>query len=255
MKMSRTLLSTAGLMTLVACAQSTYRADIGAMFSKHDGRIALQNSSGSNVLGDEMNSLEKDLGIGDTEASPYVRLQWDEEVHRVRMHGFGLHAGGSGVLNGDFGNLSSGSTVSTSMEYWNVSTAYSYALVQNYDFRLGVGAQLGFYALDVAARSGGIREEVETSVLVPMPYVDGEFYLGDLVTLGANAGYMSADLGDGDGRYWDADVWGRVRVTDEIELLAGYRYLLMDADGRASSRDFDADLDVQGWWVGGGVRF
>ncbi len=255
MKTSQTLLLTSVLSVLASCAPQTFRADVGAMVAAPRGEIGLQNAGGSLVLHDEMNDLDTNLGLGDKEVSPYVRLQWDHERHRVRIHGFGFESSGSGVLAGDFGGIAAGSAVSTSMTFFNTSTGYSYALLEDQNFRLGLGGQLAFNVLNVAARSGAGREEVETDVLVPEPFIDGEIYLGERVTIGANAGLMAVGLRDGDGRYWDVDAWGRVRLSDEIELVAGYRYLLMDVHGTASSRDYDADIEVQGWWIGGGIRF
>ena len=34
-----------------------------------------------------------------------------------------------------------------------------------------------------------------------------------------------------------------------------YRYVVLDAYGRATSRDFDADVDVEGLFFGAGIRF
>lgn len=255
MKTFQTLLLLATSTVLASCETQSWRADVGAMFVAPRGQVALQNAGGSLVLHDEQNDIENDLGLGNSEVAPYVRAQWDHEDHRVRAHGFLFDADGSGVLAGDFGGIPSGSAVQTSMDFYNVSTAYSFALLHDETFRLGVGGQLGIYGFDITARSGAGREEVETSLIVPMPYVDAEVDLGELVTIGGNAGLMAGDFGDGSGRYWDAEIWGRLQATEEIEFVAGYRYLLLDAYGRASSRDFDADIDMHGWFIGGGIRF
>jgi hypothetical protein len=255
MKTLPTLLLFATSLLLASCETQSWRADVGAMFVAPRGQVALQNAGGTLVLHDEQNDLENDLGLGSAEVAPYLRAQMDDGAHRVRAHGFLFDAEGTGVLAGDFGGITAGSAVETSMDFYNLSTAYSFALLHDEVWRLGVGGQLGIYGFDITARSGGGREEVETSLIVPMPYVDAEVRLGDIVTVGGNAGLMAGDFGDGSGRYWDAEIWGRVQATDEIEFIGGYRYLLLDAYGKASSRDFDADLDMHGWFIGGGIRF
>lgn len=255
MIMSRKLWPLAVAVSLVACSSSTYRTDLGVIGSRHEGSIALQNASGTLVLHDEHNSLNADLGLSDVEASPYLRFQWDDGVHRVRTHGFGLESSGTGNLAGDFGDIVDGSQVTTSMQYMSIASGYSFALVNTYDYRIGIGAQLSFQMLDIAARSATLYEKVESDVIVPMPLVDGEFYIGDWLTVGANAGVMGSDLGDADGRYWDAEAWVRWNIQQNVQLTLGYRYLLMDAHGRASDRDFDADLELNGLWVTGGVTF
>lgn len=242
------------LVALAACAPQTYRIDAGALFAQVDGRIALQNAGGSLVLGQEMNDFDDQLGLGDVEGSPYLRLQWDHELHRVRVHGFGVDAEGGGVLAGDYGGIVAGSQVTTAMEFFAGGVSYDIEVWGNRNVRLAVGAQLGVYALDVAVRSGVGREEVQTELIAPMPFASLETYFGP-VTFGASAGLIGGDLRDADGRYLDAEGFARVQVTDEIELIGGYRYLVLDANGMATSRDFDADLAVQGVFFGGGIRF
>ena len=255
MKKSQTTLLASALVLLASCAPDTYRVDAGAMFVQYHGSIALQDAGGSLALHEERNSLENQMGLGSAEGSPYLRLQWDHEAHRVRTHGFGIEAEGSGVLAGDYGGIPAGSAVTTSLRFFSVAASYSYALLQEPSYRVGVGGQVGFESLSIAARSAGGRESVDTTVFVPMPFAEAEFSPIECLTIGANVGLMSADLGDGNGRYWDAEAMARLQATEDFDLIFGYRYLLMDVFGTATSRDFDADLDMRGWFFGGGVRF
>jgi hypothetical protein len=239
---------------LGSCAETAYRANVGAMFPVVDGKIALQNAGGSLALGNNQNDLDSNMGLGDTEVSPYVHLQADNDRHRFRVHGFMLDAEGSGTLAGDYGGIAAGSQVSTSMDFYAIQGTYAYQLLREENWRLGIGAALGGYGLDIAARSSGGREEVETSVIVPMPYVEGELLFGPLV-VGVDGGYMGGDFGDGDGNFLDAEGYVKWRPTEDFEIFGGYRYILLDAFGNASGRDFDADMDVTGFFFGGGIRF
>jgi hypothetical protein len=254
MKLSRPIALATIAALAAACAPHTYRADVGAMYLQANGKISLQDSGGSLVLFDNTNDVDTNLGLGDAQGSPYVRLQADWPRHRVRLHGFGIDNDGSGTLAGQFGDIAAGTPVTTSLRFFDVNAAWSYDLLDHEKLRLGVGAELAFYSLDIAARSASGREDVSTDTLVPMPYGDIEYRL-DPVTLGANAGLMVADLGDAYGRYWDVEASARVDVTDSIDVMAGFRYILIDAYGTASERDFDADLYFNGWFFGGGVRF
>ncbi|MCA8974055.1 MAG: hypothetical protein KDC98_05000 [Planctomycetes bacterium] len=242
------------LMAITACAPSVYRADLGAMFVTGDGAVALQNSAGSLTLHDEQNSFDGDMGLGDLEASPYLRVEWEHGEHRMRAHGFGVESSGSGTLSGDYGNISAGSSVNTSMQFFASGLTYSYRVLSARDYRVGIGAQLDYYRLDVAANSGSQRENVVADAIMPMPYAEAEYFLGPVV-FGANLGVMSLDVNDANGRYLDLEATVRWRPTQEFEVLAGYRHLVLDAFGQASSRDFDADIDFGGFFVGGGVRF
>ncbi len=240
----------------VACASQSgrYRVDVGPFFAHSTGVVALQNAGGSLELGQNQNAVDRDLGLGDTKASPYIRLQWENARHRVRLHGFAFSEEGQGTLAGDFGGLVAGSQVTTTMDYLSIAANWTYELLRGDHYRLGAGAQAGYYSLDIEARSTLGRESVETSVLVPMPFVEVEG-LFDPFTLGANCSLMSADLGDANGRYLDAEGYVRFSPGKDFDFFAGYRYVVLDCFGRAGSRDFDADIDIQGFFFGAGIRF
>jgi hypothetical protein len=252
--MKKLLLLVSTLATLAACSGTTYRGSVGPMFAITNGEVALQNAGGSLALGDNQNDVDSELGLGDTQAAPYIRLQSDKERHRVRLHGFVLDESGSGTLAGDYGGLVAGSQVSTSMDMFAIAANYGYQILRGENYRVAVGGQAGYYKLDVAARSTVGREEVETDVLLPMPFAEVELLLGP-VTVGVNAGIMAADIRDASGRYWDMEGTLRWQATDEFDLMAGYRYILLDAYGTATSRDFDADVDVQGVFITAGIKF
>lgn len=238
----------------VACAGQTWQADVGPMFARMRGEIALQNTAGTVPASNSQNSLSGNMSLGDTEVSPYLRFETNVDKHRVRLSGFYVDAEGSGTLNGDFGDITSGTQVRTTLDFFGIDGTYGYQVLREQHYRVAVGGKLGFYSLDVAARSTGAREEVITEVIVPMPWVEAELMWEDL-TLGANAGIMAGDLGDANGRYWDLEGYGKWQVTEQFDAQVGYRYLLLDGYGRASSRDFDADIDVQGLYISAGVRF
>ncbi len=238
----------------VACAGQTYRVDVGPLFAHATGDLALQNANGTLQLGQNQNDIDDNLGLGATEPSPYVRVQMDKERHRVRLHGFGLMGDGNGTLAGDYGGIVAGAQVSTSMELFAIAANYGYQIARGENYRIAIGGQAGFYSLDVAARSAVGREEVTTSVVVPMPFAEIEGLFGS-VTIGANGAVMSADLGDASGRYLDLEGYVRWQATKEFDFMAGYRYLVLDGYGTASSRDFDADVDIQGVFVTAGIKF
>lgn len=264
MKKLRPLLLVATFASVAACAGQRYRLDVGAMFARATGDVALQSATNSLDLGSNQNDLDRNLGLGDTEPAPYVRAEVDAGPHRARFHGFAIDADGSGQVNDNgngtsatdngFGDIDGGSAVSTSLRFFAIGATYAYGIVAEENFRFGAGLALNYYSLDIGARSAVTRESVFTDVLVPMPYLEIEGMLGPL-TAGANFGLMSADLGDASGRYLDTEAYLRWQANDQFDFLVGYRYLVLDGAGSASSRDFDADVDVQGLFVGGGVRF
>lgn len=253
--MTKSSLALIAFAVLPACAEMTYRTDVGALFPVVKGRIALQGSAGQEfVLHDNQNDIESNMGLGDTEVSPYVHLQTEGPHHRVRLHAFYSEDEGTGTLAGRYGNIAAGSQVTTSMECYAVQATYGYQVFRDDWFRIGLGGTVGAYGFDLAARSATNREEVETTLLVPMLYVEAETYLGPVI-VGGDAGIIAGDFRDGDGRWGDAEAWIKAVPHENFELMAGYRYVLLDAHGTATSRDFDADLEVRGFFIGGGIRF
>jgi len=257
MKLQSLLLVSLSL-AFAACAGQTYRVDAGPMFVRARGEFALADSSQRMPPN---NSLDGNLGLGDNEVSPYLGFRTDFEKHRVRLNGFYLDTEGSGNLGaggaGGFahGNIAAGEFVQTSMDFFAIASNYTYEVWRKENYRVAMGAQLGFYSLDVTARRPGFgREEVTSEVFVPMPYLEAEAYWKDM-TFGANMGVMAGDLGDANGRYWDFEGYASWAVNQKYDLKASYRYILLDGYGRASSRDFDADVDVQGLYISAGVRF
>lgn len=241
---------------LAACAPDNYRLGGGAAFLRASGSVALQNDGGTLVLHDEHNDLRGSLDVGDTEPSPYLRFETNLGPQHIRIHGFGYDSNGSGVLAETFGDIPAGTAVTTSMEFFSASAAWSWDLFPGDTVRLAPGVQAAFASLDVSATATtpSVFEKVDTDVIVPMPYLEGAVALGP-VTLVADAGVMAAKLGDANGRYWDAEALLRFQPGDDFELFAGWRYLLLDSHGLASDRDFDADIYLNGWFIGGGVRF
>jgi hypothetical protein len=237
-----------------ACKGTAYKVDAGVLFAVPDGEVALQNSTGSLALGNEQNSIDNNLGLGDTQPSPYLRLQSDYEDHRVRLHGLIVDSDSTGTLAGDYGNILAGTAVNTDMDFFAIVANYGYALLRGEHYRFAIGGQAGLYSLDIAARSTIGREQVNTDVLLPMPFVELEGMVGPL-TVGVNAAIMALDFRDASGRYFDLEGYARLQATKHLDVMAGYRYVLLDAYGKATARDFDADVDIQGLFVTVGVTF
>jgi hypothetical protein len=75
------------------------------------------------------------------------------------------------------------------------------------------------------------------------------------VSLVANFGAFDVDMGDADGQYYNAEAFLRWTPMMSVEFMGGWRSLSVDANGDADGRKFDADFDVAGWFIGGGIAF
>lgn len=238
-----------------ACAPHTIRADVGAAWVSMDGDVGLQNEAGTLALGANKHDLD-DMGLDDGDLSPFVHLQADWVGHRAQLYGYALSSSGSSVLVNAFGNIPAGSSVTSDLDYVDVSGVYSFDLLPSPDFRLAPGAHVGFYSLDITTRVAAPAgfEQVETTVFAPMPYLEAEAVFGP-VTLHGDISFASADFGDADGRFFEVGAMARVAAGEKVEFLAGYRFTAIDVLGNADGRDFDADVRVTGWFLGGGIKF
>lgn len=242
------------LAMMSACAPQAFRVEAGPAFVQNIGKVSLQNSAGSLDLGSVQHRFDGDLALDDVSAAPYLRGEWESNRHNIRLHGFGFHSNGSGTLTAPYGDIPSGTAVETSMDFYSIASSYTYDVWTGKWLRLGLGGQLSFLSLDVSARSGVNREAVNSNVLAPMPFAELELFKGPF-SFALDAGIMSADLGDANGRYVDFEAMARWQATSGFDVIGGYRMLVADVAGRASDRDFDADFYAQGWFIGGGIRF
>ncbi len=241
---------------LQSCATYEVRIDVAPLFAAVNGDLALQSPGGGLVLHDQQNSVGSNLGLGDVEPAPFGRVTFQHEAHRIRAHATGFSTAGEGSLAGDFGSIAAGTQVASDLDFFTSGISYTYEVLGGENWHVGLGGQLGYTILDVRTRAiaGFGADEVESYSLVPMPFAEFEARYGDFALVG-QSGIMAADFGDANGRYWDIELGGRVRVSDTVDLIAGYRHLVLDVFGSASGRDFDADLDLSGVFVGGTIRF
>jgi len=243
-------------LSLGAGCMPAARVYVGAAFTRAKGDVALQNTAGTLNLDASQNDLEDDLGVDDTKTTPYARAELEWGPQRLRLSGFHHDSSGTGTLVADYGDIVSGTNVASDFELWNFTGAWTWDFLPTDMFRLGLGAQLGFSSVDLTVRQigGSAFERVRTDNYVPMPVLDAEVDLG-IVAVGGSIGGFEVDLGDADGRYWDGELFVRASPGSTLEFIGGYRYLSFDNEGQADNRDFNAEVEITGWFIGGGIKF
>lgn len=257
MKTGNSILLLALLAVSAACAPNHYRASLSGMSGRMSGDIALQNTAGTNNLETDRNDLRSDLGVGESEALPYFQAEGTWGGHTVRFNVFDYSSDGSGTLSAPFGDIATGTPVNTALEFTAVQASWAYDVLDSETLHFGPGVQVSYYRLDLTADAGAAAgfEEIDSETFIPQLYLEGEVDLG-VVSFVAGVGGMSVyQYHDADGSWWDTQLMLRAQPIDHLELLLGYRLIGMDADGIASSRDFDVDARFEGWFLGAGLRF
>jgi len=200
--------------------------------------------------------IDSAFGLGERQGSPYYRAQVDLGAPVVTASAFWLRESGGGQLANSFGGLISGTAVNSRLDLTVAK------ITASYDFDLGLvklspGVQFDVFALDFDVREPAFNasEDIDDIVFVPMPSLRTEASL-----LGATAaldlGYIEMSNGQGnDGQFFDIEAMLEWQPAPLAHLFVGYRYISIDGEGDTDTSDFATDLQIQGWIIGGGLRF
>lgn len=257
MKTGNPVLLLALLAMTAACAPNHYRASVAGMSGRMSGDIALQNTAGTNNLESDRNDLRSDLGVGESEVLPYIQAEGTWDAHTFRVSVLDYSSDGSGELSAPFGDIPAGAGVNSSLDFTALQASWAYDVLDSETLHFGPGAQLSYYRLDLNVQGGtpaGV-EDIDSETLIPQLYLEGEVDLGTVSFVASVGGMSVYQYHDADGTWWDTQFMLRVQPVDHFEIVAGYRLIDMDANGIASSRDFDVDARFEGWFLGAGLRF
>lgn len=237
---------------LVSCYTFEPKGQVGFARMQLSGDIGLEDAT--NQISTQQD-LDTALGLGDAAGSPYARLELDFGVPVLAVSAFQFSEDGRGTLSGTFGNIPASAQVDSEMDFTNLKVSYTFDI----DFgvvKVSPGLAMDLFDLQTRVRevNTGISEEVDVLAPVPLVFVRGMVDL-EAVALVAEGGILEVDVADLDGRFVDVEAWLEVRPLDNLFLFAGYRWIIIDADGESDSQRFRADLELSGWQVGGGFRF
>ncbi|MHC4512839.1 MAG: porin family protein [Planctomycetota bacterium] len=241
---------------LGSCGTPQFTADAGYMFMELAGEFGFADSGGGVSAGDVKINLGSGLDIS-TAGSPYAKLEVALAGLRVGLSGFKFSDTGDSILSASFGDITAGSTVNTDLDLTNLKATIAYDIIDFGYLRISPGISLDYFDIDLdmtATSPIAAFEHLEFDVPVPMPYLSAALNYGDF-TLDAEVSGISADLEDADGVYWDIVSKLRYSPVPLFEIFAGYRYLLIDADGDTSGQEFDGDVHMNGFFFGASLGF
>lgn len=217
------------------------------------GDVALAPSSGAATASID---VRDQLGL-EAEGTPWVGAALDGPIGRVEVSAMRYESEGDGRLDASFGDIAAGTPVESEAKVDNLKATWTFDVVDTGMFRLAPGIGVDWFDIDTTVRSVtpvSVFERIEISAPLPLAVLEAAVELG-AVTLELQAGGMHLDAGDIDGTYFDLGSRLVVTPTEGVELFVGYRYLSIEAAGRADGQPYDADLAMDGILVGGGVRF
>jgi hypothetical protein len=240
---------------LASCTSYGATGQAGFAYMKVGGGLALDSGTGGSVASIEQD-IDSAFGLGDAQGSPYLRGQIDAGVPVLTASVFWLKESGQGQLDDPFGGLVTGTTVDTQLDL----TVAKIAATFDFDLwllKLSPGILFDVFAIDFDARESvlGSSEDIDEMVFVPMPFLRAEAGFGP-VNATAEIGYIDVSgLDNSGGRFLDFEAMIEFYPLPLGHLFTGYRYIGIDANGDSGTESFATDLQIQGWVLGGGLRF
>lgn len=152
--------------------------------------------------------------------------------------------------------ITAGATVDSKADLDMYDLALVFDLIPGDTLELAIGFGAAYLDLDFRFEEQGTGTTVASQEEIPVPLLAaaGAVWLGP-VEIAAFAGGMEYTLDDDSIAYLDADVYARLKLFggDEllrVSLVAGYRYTDFELEYDDDSSAVDADLTIQGPYVG-----
>lgn len=237
-----------------ACATPRFAVDAGYTQMKVAGTVALANSIGS-LNGAVEQGIDSAFGLGDQRGSPFLRVDAAFGGPELFASGFSFAEHGRGVLAANFGGIASATPVNSEFELLatKIGAAWSFDLGP-----ASIAPGLAFDVFDFdfrASDSVGNAEIIDELVAVPVLMLRAEGGLGP-VRLRGEVGYIEGRGSEGStNRFLDAEAAVSWSPAASWHVLAGYRHIGVDATGETDTQTFAIDIDLRGWFVGGGIAF
>lgn len=233
-----------------ACSLPGASAEAGYAMLSLSGDVGLSDTGGGAFVDQDVSSL----GLGGKEGSPYARAQLDLGMPVLAVKGFTFEQEGSGELTDPFGSITSGD-VTSKLSLTNIqgSVAFEFGLGP---ISLAPGIAVEYIDVDFSVESSGQpTQTIDWQAPIPMGFLRAEADLWLLQGV-AEVGYIQVPEIQGiEGTFWDLDLTVSYRPTPLLHLFTGYRHVHVDANGESDGQNFDTNLDLSGWVIGGGFSF
>ncbi|MFO1076490.1 MAG: hypothetical protein U1E73_02050 [Planctomycetota bacterium] len=238
-----------------ACSFIGATAQLGYTMARVQGDVATTPGKGG-VLPNSEQHLEPALGLGDDVGSPYLRGQADLGSLVLTGSLFALDEHGSGTLQGTFGSLASGTNVDSSLHLTNAKLSATVDIgLGPVKVSPGLAVDLVDFRLVATEPTFGNSAAIDRFLPLPMLFCRAEGDIG-IVTAVVEAGYLDIPEVGGTGvRLLDLEALLEVRAAAMVHFFAGYRRIDLDGFSETSDSSFALDTVIDGWIVGGGVRF
>lgn len=245
------------LALLESCRGVEARADAGLLYSRVSGTVAVGLPAGESAAPAVVRAdVGRGLGLDGGAASGYARLELAHGPASAAVSTFQHAQRGDGAVDLPLGDTTVSVPVRSSLRLWNLKASANYSVLDTEHFRLAPG--LSVDVVDVAMQTRApllaVAERADAQLWLPMLSLQGQARLGP-VSASLEAGGMTGRVVGGLSTHLDLDAQVRVTPTAGVEFFVGYRWIDLDARFDARARDVTGSVRLQGWTVGGGLRF
>jgi hypothetical protein len=251
------ILVVALLLALACVSCSTPGVSLGprAAWLVIDGNVGA--ASTGNVVSTD--SSTDDLGLDSSVVfAPRASLDWSP-IHvtvSALMAGYSGDGEATGRLSlGDI-EIEAGTDVETDLSMDLLTGSIVYDILPIPEVELGIGLGVGSVWYDLSVQQKGSSEEVSQDGILPIAFLTARAAadLGPVSVLGTVSG-ISIEFEDDDVSFIEVDLSAGYRVFGEDSMvegriMAGYRYVDFDYTYRGSRGRLEADLTLQGPYVG-----
>lgn len=247
--------SVAAILTLPACSFVGATAEVGFVAMKLSGDAALASATGGVPPG-SLQNVQGDLGLGDDVFAPTLRGQVDLGALVLTGSTFVLDEDSSGTLAATFGPIATGTPVRTEFDFLNTKLSATYDIgLGPVKLSPGLAVDIIDFRLAATETTFGNQGRIDEFLPLPMAFLRAEGDIGIVGVIG-EIGYLDIPEVDGaEVRLLDMEAMVEVRILPLVQLFAGYRLIDVDGKGETSNTSFALDTELEGWIIGGGVRF
>ena len=199
------------------------------------------------------NDVESSLGVDDPSGNLQLRAEGKIGPVHATARTMGFNGSGAGTLAAPFGSIGQGTTVSSQLDVFDVDLAASWDLVDVGPVRISPGLGYGIYDVSLGVTGGGASEKIAEVYQVPYLFLQGEVEFGPAGAV-VDLGWTDIKISDDDMQMVDLSAMLYVQPGAMLELYAGFRSKSFQAESSGGPRRV-VDFDLQGWFLGGGVRF
>jgi hypothetical protein len=213
----------------------------------------LRLDPGGDPLGGTSLSGTRDLGFKPSENDGLAELMFRlRDRNRIRADFLELEQSGTTTLTRPivFGSevFNRGDTVQAALQWRVLALTWTYAIIQNDRFELGLGLGVHFMDLDVRGNVPSRFASYDTSIAggLPTPAIDTAWRITRRFSVTARGNYLKGALNRTSGVVGDFHADAQFRWVPNFTVGAGYSWLRLKLDSVTLSSPELADIKLRG---------